>query len=224
MASSDSDFDVRFIYSHDRDWYLSVRAHFLPDTIEAGIESTPDGVIDCGGWDVRKALALMMKSNGAMLEWLGSPVVYAHSGCFWESARSLAPRIISPAALWHHYRGLRDASIKRFQGKNTAKVWLYALRPQLAMLWIERYLTMPPVSFAELSSGILPPGLRRSVAAALEAKLAKTEGETGFVPAPELQRFMDGELPRRPHLPCGPSNEDFAGTVDGLFRAVLAEQ
>ncbi len=222
MASSDSDYDVRFIYAHGRDWYLSVLAQSHPDTIDTGIKSTPEGVIDCSGWDVRKALGLMLKSNGPLLEWLHSPIVYASSGSFRDSAIRIVPDIISPNALWHHYRGLRDASLKRFQSKKSAKVWLYAMRPQLAMLWIEHHLTVPPVPLPDLSKAVLPAELLPLLADALEEKRIGREKDLGFVPDPALTRFMEDELPRRPQIPFSP-RKGHAVKADDVFRTVLAE-
>src|SRR5215475_7651562 len=68
FPSLDSDYDVRFIYVHPSDAYLSVAAP--QEVIECGIE----GVLDIGGWDLRKALRLLVKSNAVLLEWLVSPV------------------------------------------------------------------------------------------------------------------------------------------------------
>src|SRR5690349_14763485 len=69
FPSPDSDFDVRFIYVHDRDWYLSLSED--RDTIEKNLP----GDLDIGGWDIRKTLRLISKSNVIPLEWLQSPIV-----------------------------------------------------------------------------------------------------------------------------------------------------
>ena len=56
FESKDSDYDVRFIYVHRKDWYLSLIEG--RDVIE---ELDPDGVLDLAGWDLKKALLLMGK-------------------------------------------------------------------------------------------------------------------------------------------------------------------
>ena len=70
FESMDSDYDVRFIYRHRPDWYLSV----LPkrDVIVYPV----DDLLDFSGWDIKKTLFLMSKSNPVLLEWLRSPIVY----------------------------------------------------------------------------------------------------------------------------------------------------
>ena len=69
VASPDSDRDVRFIYVHPVEWYLTVEPG--GDVIEV-----MDGVFDACGWELRKALRLYRKTNSSMLEWLRSPIRY----------------------------------------------------------------------------------------------------------------------------------------------------
>lgn len=64
FASPDSDYDVRFIYAHPRDWYLRIDLEYCRDVIECPIE----GVLDINGWDLRKALQLMRKSNPPLFD------------------------------------------------------------------------------------------------------------------------------------------------------------
>ena len=69
FVSRDSDYDVRFLYVHPRDWYLSVEDR--RDVIEQPLNDE----LDVSGWELRKALRLLRKSNPPLLEWLKSPVV-----------------------------------------------------------------------------------------------------------------------------------------------------
>ena len=70
FPSQDSNYDVRFIYLRPVEDYLTV----VPrrDVIERPV----DAVLDVNGWDIRKAVALMLKSNAVLQEWLSSPVRY----------------------------------------------------------------------------------------------------------------------------------------------------
>lgn len=70
FASPDSDYDVRFLYVHPLDWYLRVEPQ--RDVIEKPISDE----LDVSGWELRKALQLLHRSNPTLLEWLNSPVVY----------------------------------------------------------------------------------------------------------------------------------------------------
>ena len=70
FESSDSDYDVRFVYAHRKNWYLNI----LPkkDVIEYPITDE----FDYSGWDLRKTMFLINKSNPVFFEWLKSPIVY----------------------------------------------------------------------------------------------------------------------------------------------------
>src|ERR1700739_4004605 len=76
FASRDSDYDARFLYVHPREWYLSVEDR--RDVIERPLEDD----LDVSGWELRKALRLLRKSNPPLLEWLKSPVVYRQDRAF----------------------------------------------------------------------------------------------------------------------------------------------
>ena len=54
FPSPNSDYDVRFIYAHPREWYLSLDLEQRRDVIECEIVDD----IDLSGWDIRKALKL----------------------------------------------------------------------------------------------------------------------------------------------------------------------
>lgn len=97
FASPDSDYDVRFVYVHRRDWYLRVEPQ--RDVIEKPI----DDVLDVSGWELRKALQLLHRSNPTLLEWLDSPVVYREDARWAPRLRSLATAFFSPMRGRHHY-------------------------------------------------------------------------------------------------------------------------
>lgn len=81
FASEDSDFDIRFLYVRRAADYWS--AELGSSTIEIPIFDD----LDPGGWDLRKALGLLKKSNGPLLEWLHSPIV---STAIWMPTSGIA--------------------------------------------------------------------------------------------------------------------------------------
>ncbi len=99
FASPDSDYDIRFIYKHDLEYYLSLWEQ--TDVIEFMTEDDLDG----SGWDLRKTVKLLAKSNAPLLEWLYSPVVYFENEAFATQMRELAKDCFSPIACLHHYLG-----------------------------------------------------------------------------------------------------------------------
>jgi predicted nucleotidyltransferase len=98
FESTDSDWDVRFIYVHPRDWYLTIDIEEKRDVIERPINDE----LDISGWDLRKALKLLRKSNPPLLEWLSSPIVYKEAGTVAEQLRGAVAECSSPISAFHH--------------------------------------------------------------------------------------------------------------------------
>lgn len=59
FASQDSDYDVRFLYMHPADWYLTIQNK--RDVIELPITDE----LDISGWNIRINLQLLMKLNSS---------------------------------------------------------------------------------------------------------------------------------------------------------------
>lgn len=145
FASPDSDYDIRFIYKHDADYYLSLWEK--PDVIEFMTQDNLDG----SGWDLRKTLKLLTKSNAPLLEWLFSPIVYYENEAFAMTMRNLATDCFSPIACLHHYLGTTKNFMNVCQAEEVKlKSYFYALRTVLAGKWITEKNTFPPVDFMEL--------------------------------------------------------------------------
>jgi len=87
FPSPDSDYDVRFVYLHEPTWYLAIERR--RDVIELPIE----GDYDIGGWDLKKALHLLIKPNPVLLEWMASPIVYRHDGWSLTALGGLAAEV-----------------------------------------------------------------------------------------------------------------------------------
>jgi predicted nucleotidyltransferase len=146
FASPDSDYDVRFVYAHPRDWYISI------DEPRDVIEEMLPGNLDVSGWDLRKTLRLFAKCNLALNEWLGSPMIYDEVPHFREQLRALLPGFFNPIAGLHHYRSMASRALEEgLQGNHIRiKKLFYVLRPLLACRWIECNRSQPPTLFADL--------------------------------------------------------------------------
>ncbi|MDQ8188740.1 DNA polymerase beta superfamily protein [Roseibacillus persicicus] len=146
FASPDSDYDIRFLYARREPEYLRV----FPggDTIEVAIEDD----LDPGGWDIRKAAGLLAKSNGALVEWLHSPIVYRAGKGFLELWQKAARDAFSPHANASHYRGLAVQIWKgKCQGDQLrAKDYLYVLRALFSAEWVLENQSPAPVDFNDL--------------------------------------------------------------------------
>lgn len=172
FASPDSDFDIRFVFVRPSGSYLAVQDHF--DSIERPLE----GLLDAGGWDVRKSLRLLAKSNGALVEWLHSPIVYREVPGFRERWRKAARDVFSPRSSSDHYRGLAKQMIRgKLQDETVrAKDYLYAMRALLAASWVAEGVGPPPVPFQKLLV-LAPPAVMAEIPSLLEYKARSGEGE-----------------------------------------------
>lgn len=146
FASTDSDWDVRFIYVHCKDWYLSI------DDKKDSIEIMLPNDLDLSGWELRKALKLFRKSNPPLYEWLNSPIVYLEEKTTLQRLRSLSTEYFNPKSCLYHYLHMAEGNFKNYLQKDLVrtKKYFYALRPVLACRWIERTNTMPPTEFQHL--------------------------------------------------------------------------
>ena len=145
FPSPDSDFDVRFIYAHPKDWYLQLEAK--RDVIELPINE----ILDISGWDLRKTLNLANKGNAVVQEWLISPIVYqTHAST--SQLQKMVLGAFNPIAIFHHYL---STAKNAFADINTGKQiklkrFFYFARAVLSAQWIAQKQTMPSIVFAEL--------------------------------------------------------------------------
>ncbi|WP_184431041.1 nucleotidyltransferase domain-containing protein [Roseospira goensis] len=178
FPSPDSDYDVRFIYARPLRWYLGLDPG--RDVIEAPLDAH---LIDLAGWDVRKALRLLLKTNPALSEWLRSPIVYEDSGTFQTEARALFDRHAAPRTLAHAYAstaatnwrsGLADRETVRL------KKYFYAIRPCLCLRWVVETGAPPPMALDALMAGLnVPAPVRAAIEDLKKAKSRTNELGTG---------------------------------------------
>ena len=222
FASKDSDYDVRFIYLHRLDWYLSI--FDKRDVIELPIVDQLDMV----GWDFRKSLKLLQRSNPRLLEWISSPIVYVSPHGVIEQMWALAPSYFSAYVCGqHHIRAARFYFEQAIQEEKAHVKWLfYTLRSVLVLKWIEETHTISPMSFWTRADRLISDAaLRQAIQALFIAK--QQSAEQSFIPRmPVLEQFCAQEIARLNHV-----TETFAHTVgpdqplDDLFRAaVLSSQ
>lgn len=146
FASPDSDFDVRFIYTRPLGHYLSI----IETTDVVGLPVNE--VLDIGGWDIKKALKLFLKSNSPLYEWLQSPIVYQQGDNFVEELRNLMPAYFSARSAANHYLSMAINTLRDDLQDEQVKLkrYFYALRPALACFWIVERRTVPPMEFEPL--------------------------------------------------------------------------
>jgi len=210
FESPDSDFDVRFIYVHKEAWYLSFDVERQRDVIEYPIVDE----IDCNGWDIRKVMHLFMRTNGALLEWLRSPIIYIERGDVAKRLRELAPDAFNSTALCYHYSHMARGNAREylFQDKVRLKKYFYVLRPLLAIRYLEQKSALPPVEFAVLMESVCPKELIPHIERLLELK--KDTGEMGLgAPVLEIGEFIESELARHGDVFSGQGRPDIVAMI-----------
>jgi len=166
FASPDSDFDVRFIYTRQLNYYLSIAEK--TDVVGLPVNE----VLDIGGWDLKKSLKLFLKSNAPLYEWLQSPIVYRQDDNFAKELSGLMPAYFSPRSAANHYFSMATNTLRDdLQGdKVKLKRYFYALRPALACLWIVERQSVPPMEFEPLRILITDLGVQKLIDHLLDRK------------------------------------------------------
>lgn len=173
FPSPDSDFDVRVIYRHDKNWYLGLTEE--KDTIEYFLENNE---IDISGWDLRKSLRLLAKSNPPLLERIQSPIIYKVDEEFLTGINSVAQLSYSRIATIHHYLSMAKKAFEDVINSEDYKLkkFFYALRASVACLWILDKEEIPPIEFGKMLNGLdLPLDLKSRILELIEIKSTISE-------------------------------------------------
>ncbi|MHA6717820.1 nucleotidyltransferase domain-containing protein [Sphingomonas sp. RS6] len=215
FPSPDSDYDVRFLYLRPRDWYLSLAPG--RDVIETPIVDE----IDLNGWDIRKALGLLLKSNATVSEWIESPIRYRPDDPFVAQLAGVADDLLNPRALAHHYASAGRQAAERWLDGDEAvpvKKYFYALRPALTIRALRvSPNARPPMNLQALVAvSDLPASLADQIAMLVEAK-ARTNERANGTRLPELDTLIRSELDRAGELPVRARRDDFVGRANALF-------
>lgn len=220
FPSPDSDYDVRFVYVRPRDWYLSL----VPgrDVIEHPIVDE----IDLNGWDVRKTLGLLLKSNAVVSEWMLSPICYRTDDPFVAKLSALADDLLNPRALAYHYAKSGKLAADRWldgEGEVPVKKYFYALRPALAIRAIRLNPgARPPMNLQQLVAvSDLPAALVDQIDM-LVARKAQTNERTNGMRLPEIEALIRDELGSVGAQPARKLRDRFADRATNLFLELVS--
>ncbi len=144
--SPDSDWDIRFIYVNNLEWYLTV------DKRRDVIEVMGEDGFDAAGWDIRKALGLYKRTNLALFEWFHSPIIYIDNPALRTQLDILMPSIFNNKKALYHYYHIAINHDRRYLNKRGVELkrYLYFIRGLLACKYLLEHSSIPPVAFREL--------------------------------------------------------------------------
>ena len=130
---------------HEKDWYLSLGQR--KDTIEC-----MDGDLDITGWDLRKCLSLLKKSNTPLIERFQSPIEYYSDETFKNEFKDLINTYYSPTAVFYHHYSLAKKFQESIQDSEEMKLkgYFYLLRSLLSCNWIIKDKSVLPMDIEGL--------------------------------------------------------------------------
>jgi len=218
FQSTDSDYDIRFVYKHSLDWYLSINKK--RDVIEYPME----GVYDFSGWDIQKALRLFAKSNPPLLEWLKSPITYLEQGDFRKNLLDLEKKYFSEKAAILHYLHMASGNYREYLKGETVqtKKYFYVLRPLLASEWIRKNRQSPPMEFEKLADEILHDKHVKTQVSDLLSRKRNNEELGKGASIPTLNRYIEEMLSFYENYTSSiEKNVIDAEQLDQLFRMTI---
>jgi predicted nucleotidyltransferase len=195
FSSPDSDYDCRFVFVR------RAAEHIKPWPTRDVIELPLEGDLDVNGWDLAKALRLLLKGNAVIVEWLRSPLIYRGSAWFRDSFLAFARGVASREAIGHHYLHLGERQRRVYFGDGTGvaqKKIFYALRPAATLRWLRLHPTeaVAPMHFPTLMAECDPPPALMEEVVELMTRKSVTR-ELGVAPlSPVVAGFIDSEFDR----------------------------
>lgn len=224
FPSPDSDYDCRFLFVRRAEDYLS------PWPRRDVIETPLTDEIDLNGWELGKALKLLLKGNAVVIEWLTSPIVYDGDARFRDELQAFARRWTSRTGLMRHYLHLGERQQRTYLADGQAvslKKVFYALRPATALRWLRVHSdrAVAPMHFPTMMEEADPPPAIAAAAHELIRLKAETR-ELGSGPLPRaIEAFIEDEfaaardmLPDRTPVP----SQEARAAAELLFRTAVA--
>ena len=186
FPSPDSDYDCRFIYVRPPETYVSLWP--VRDVIETPL----DKIFDVNGWDLAKAVQLLVKGNATVTEWLNSPIVYSGKETFRDGLLELARAVVNPALIGRHYLHVGRYQWNADSAEVPIKRHFYALRSAASLRWIALHPGegIPPMDLPTLLEQCDPPAdVVDDIAELLALKAVTRELGTGQI-VPSIGRFI----------------------------------
>lgn len=184
FPSPNSDYDVRFIYVHPLDRYLAI------DNPESHFTFPVDNELDLQGWDLKKTLQLIRKSNTTPFEWLQSPIIYRQNQSIAQQLWQLCADFFNARGNIYHYLGIAKSSLQTIDGKEIGvKKLFYVLRPLLCAKWCLEKRQIAPMAIAPLLT-LLPDNLSQQINDIIRLKATMVESASITI-APEILSFIE---------------------------------
>jgi len=187
--SPDSDYDVRIIFKRTKSEYLQI------DEKPANIDYFHGELLDINGWDIKKTLKLIRKSNVTPFEWAQSPIKYKEVDNFSHKLLSLSKDYFQAKHSINHYKGIAKNSYLKgnLEGRIKLKKLFYVLRPLMAAKWIIVQNEVPPMDIPNLISIIEDKSITNHINELLAIKVNANEDYVHTM-SPIMTNFITKEF------------------------------
>jgi hypothetical protein len=172
FPSPDSDYDIRFIYVRQITEYLKVNEG--KDTIE---KMSGGKMFDYSGWDLKKTLHLLKKSNPTLLDWFQSQIEYQVIPEFKQDIWDLIDVYFNPKTSYFHYVSMAKNNRRHYIDSEKVKIkkYLYVLRAIFAAQWSLHRQTVVPIDVFNLIDNMAPMALGKEVKDLIDRKVNEPE-------------------------------------------------
>jgi len=145
FASEDSDYDIRCMHIGKLDNYLGI------DQPTQQVNLVKNN-LDLESWDIKKFVALSLKSNPQIAEWLRSPIIYKDSKIR-NQFKKYFDEGCSLEFLRQHYIRMAKQNYHKYMGiglSHSCKKYLYILRGIACAIYLEKEKKLPPLPYKEV--------------------------------------------------------------------------
>ncbi len=223
MESSDSDYDVRFVYYYPIREYLRLNS---PDDLiqksydKEGIPMKQEGCfIDIEGKDIFRYMELIKKSNPTCIEWAINEELYL--GEQPELLKLWIRDNFNPKALYWHYKSMAKANYRKYieNGNDiTHKRYLYVLRGLINARFVTQRGFIPPLRFEKtITRTEIPYQVYKRTFEIIEIKKSGNEKDQ-IERIPELDFFIEQELDRKDDEPDSRKPNNVIPLDDVIWR------
>lgn len=216
FPSPDSDYDARFIYTRPVNYYLSVFEK--TDHLSYAL----DDELDINGWDIKKVLGLVSKSNAVVFEWLQSPIIYEEQPDFRTELWLLCQQYFSMKPNMYHYLGVAKSAFDTISGEDEIKIkkLFYVIRPLLAAKWCRQKKTIAPMNIQPLLE-LLPADILQFVLHCMHIKENAAEGYLIKIEK-ELKEYISSEIESNTSFLREEAKDNFdKNLLDDFFRKTI---
>ncbi len=222
MASGNSDYDIRFIYSRPLEDYISVSPK--QDSIEFPVEVDN---LDFVGFDILKFARLLANSNPTCLEGMVSDIYYKDSGLI-DGFRRFAISEFDDRKLYYHYASMCKSNYMKYlhsKADVTYKKYLYALRGMVNAIYVRDIGQVPPIDLRAAAGrisvdGSLQPGLYTELIGMMDKKVEGL-GKDIIQNIRMVDESVEGFIKSKPTMLKGKRGD--IGLLDHAIRGILLE-